>query len=183
MFLFPSFSRACCSDLISRSCDRSRADTHLPHQELLVLKHFLLAASILLILLRIFSASLLDHAVHVRFIRLRFILLYHTFFVHLVVQDIIQLLVPGPCPILIVDSIEFSLLVFLEALLNILLLLLELERLAIVSNRIGHVVHQGLNLLAASLGLLFSLLFFLESQAHVDPDLLSFVLFALLSLR
>ena len=122
----------------------------------------------LLLILRFYPLLHLIHVVSVRLVVEFFAL---TLLADLVSEHLIDLLLLQPIPLLQVDVLLTSLFILLNALLNVFLLLLELELLAIVFNHICHVVHKLLDAAAPLLRLPLTLLLSLESHAHVLLDL------------
>jgi len=70
-----------------------------------------------------------------------------------------------------------SLFILLDALLDVLLLLLHLHLFAIIFDHVDHAIHHGLDLLATGSNHLLTVLLFLQSHAHVLLDLIGVGLF------
>ena len=86
-------------------------------------------------------------------------------------KHIVQSMVLSSCFVLVVDVCQLGLLVLVNALLNVLFLLSELQLFAVVAHHIRHAVHFVLDSLSASCHFTITCLFFLESHAHVLLDL------------
>lgn len=86
-------------------------------------------------------------------------------------------------PILVANGMQFCLLILFDTLLDILLLLFELELLAVIFEVVRHVVHQGLNPFATILSLSLPLLLLFKSHSHVELNLLDLFLLAQLLLE
>lgn len=114
--------------------------------------------------------------IHVGLVGAGLLLFSRLLLTHLGLQLLVQFLVLGPLFVLIIDVLEVRLLVLLDALLNVLLLLFELELLIVVADGIAHAVHDGLDAAAAlSHGSLARLLL-LKGHFHVLFDLLRVLL-------
>ena len=150
--------------------------SHLIHQELLILQGLLLAVVILVATLLSFFGVNCQHAAHVLLVSTSVLLFTHAFFSDLGLENLIQLLMLGTCPILIAYVLDPCLLVFINTLLDVFFFLLQLELLTVIFNVISHSVHQSLNSFRSVLRFFLALLLFFESNAHVGLKLLSILL-------
>ena len=73
----------------------------------------------------------------------------------------------GTRPVLIAYVLDPRLLVLLNALLDVFLLLLKLQFLAVIFHIISHPVHESLDALRTILRLFLTLFFLIKGEAHV----------------
>ena len=108
--------------------------------------------------------------------------LMHSTLANLRCQHLVKSFVLLPIPIPLVDVLEAGLLIFLDALLNVFLLLLQLQLSAVVADDIAHAIHDSLNTTSPLSHLLLPRDFFLAHHAHVRFDLVCVGLLLLLKL-
>ena len=118
-----------------------------------------------------------DPSVHVRFVCPGIILFSHAFLSDLVGENFVELLMLSPGLVLLADVLEASFLVLFQTLLDILLLLLHLQFLAVVFHSVAHAIHNGLDATSTLCHLLLTGLLFFKLHAHILFNLLRFSLF------
>ena len=95
----------------------------------------------------------------------------HPTLTNLSCQHIVKLLMLLAVPVLLVDVLQARLLILLNALLNVLLLLLKLQLFAVVTDDIAHAIHDSLDAATPLSHLVLPGNFFIAHHAHVLFDL------------
>ena len=150
-------------------------DTHLVSEVLLVGHHLLFFGLVSSLLNLSLFVGAFDPPVHVGAVGAGVVLELHLLLAHLRCQHFVQLLVLLTLLVLFVDVLQRCLFVLVDALLDVLFLLLKLQLLIIVLYDVAHSVHNGLDALATGSHLTLASLLLLEGQAHVSLDLLCIV--------
>ena len=163
--------------LLVRSCRLNRTGslllTHLIHEELLISFNFLFEclAGLLILNFTFFGKHVLR--VNERFVHALLYISLHSTFANLCSQHLVKLFMLLTILILLINVLKACFFVFVEALLDVFLLLFQLKFSTVITNDISHAIHDSLNTSTSLSHFLFPCNFFLTYHAHVSLDLVS----------